>query len=100
MGAPDTTIAISTTKITARNLFEACWDVPYCSACLEADKRRPKRFGWLKSLWSTFTEQVHAVEFLFLNNAAQRLRFENKQYLNLFLQANATKNRSSVDHVY
>ena len=96
LGQPDTTVKISTRNITSRNLMEAAWDVPYCTACVHADGSRPLRFGWFKSFWSTFTEKHHAVEFLSLHNSAQRFRFENRAYLEEFLRLNGSKNRSEI----
>lgn len=96
LGEPDTRITVTTKKITARNLLEATWDVPYCTRCEQADKSRPLRFGWLKSFWETFTERVHAVEYLKLHNSVHSFRFENKEYLELFLQLNGDKRHSEV----
>lgn len=96
MGSPDTHVTISTKRITARNLLEATWDIPYCTACKQADKSRPLRFGWLKSFFETFTERVHAVEYLKLHNSVHFFRFENRDYLELFLKVNQGKRQSEV----
>ena len=95
-GEPDTEITISTKKITARNLHEASWNIPYCRSCKQSDESRPLRFGWFKSFLETFTENVHAVEFLKLHNSVNFLRFENRRYLDLFLSANRGKRHSEA----
>jgi hypothetical protein len=96
MGEPDRCVKITTKKITARNLHEAAWEIPYCGACEQADKSQPLRFGWLKSFFETFTEHVRAVEYLKLHNSVHFFRFKNKSYLDLFLQANSGKRCSEV----
>jgi hypothetical protein len=96
MGEPNTRVLVSTKKITSRNLFEASFEVPYCATCEQADRSRPLRFGWFKSFFETFTERVYAVEYLKLHNSAHSFRFENKEYLELFLQSNSGKRRSEV----
>lgn len=95
-GAPDTRVTIRTKKITARNLFEATWEIPYCQACETSGHSRPLRFGWFKSFWDTFTEKVYAVEYLRLHNSVHSFRFENRDYMQLFLQSNGGKWRSDV----
>jgi hypothetical protein len=96
LGVADTRVTIKTTKITARNLSEATWEIPYCQACEASDRSRPLRFGWFKSFRETFTEHVHAVEYLKLHNSVHFLRFENMDYMQLFLQANVDKRQSDV----
>jgi hypothetical protein len=96
MGDADTQVTITTRKITARNLSEANWEVPYCTSCEQDDKARPLRFGWFKSFKETFTERVHAVEYLGLHNSVHHFRFENKDYMDLFLKANDDKRHSEI----
>lgn len=96
MSSPDTHITIKTKRITARNLLEATWDIPYCAACQQADKSHPLRFGWFKSIFETFTERVHAIEYLKLHNSIHFFRFHNRDYLNLFLELNKGKRQSEI----
>jgi hypothetical protein len=96
MGNPDIRIKIRTKHITSRNLHEAAWEIPYCAACERADGSRTLRFGWFKSFFETLTERVSAVEYLKLHNSVHTFRFENKRYLDLFLQSNSDKRHSDV----
>jgi hypothetical protein len=96
MGEANTKVRIGTKKITARNLHKAIWEIPYCSTCEDKDKTRPLRFGWFKSFFETFTECVHGVEYLKLDRSVHFFRFENKEYLDLFLSLNSDKRQSEV----
>jgi len=96
LGTANTRVKITTRKITARNLLDASWEIPYCTTCEQSDKSRPLRFGWFKSFFETFTERVHAVEYLRLVNSVHYFRFENKSYLDLFLSNNSGKRQSQV----
>lgn len=96
MGEPDRYVKITTKKITARNLHEASWEIPYCGPCEQTDKSRPLRFGWFKSFFETFTEHVRAVEYVKVHNSVNFFRFKNKNYLDLFLQENLSKRCSEI----
>ena len=96
MGVPDTSVTITTRKITSRNVAEMSWQVPYCSSCKIRDDSAAPKFGWFKSLFDSFTKIEYSVQYLSLHMAAHKLAFRNKNYLDVFLNQNGAKNRSEV----
>jgi hypothetical protein len=96
MSTPNTSIVIATRKITSRNTGESSWQVPYCSGCKAADESAPRKFGWFKSLFDSFTGTEYAVDYLSLHMTAHKFAFRNKDYLEAFLSQNGGKKRSEV----
>ena len=96
LGVPNTTVTIATRKITSRNLHEATWEIPYCSACKTGDETAPLKFGWFKSFLDTFTKKEYSVEYISLHLTAHKFAFRSKTYLEAFLEQNNKKGRSDV----
>jgi hypothetical protein len=96
LGESDTTVTVKTRKITSRNLQEASWGIPYCSACKTKDDTALPTLGWFKSFWDTFTTRDYAVAYLSLHMTSHKFSFANKTYLEEFLRLNSDKARSEV----